>query len=66
MELKEKMYTREKNVLEVKQMIHTEIVHFSHKMKFPEKTYIEIVHSFLNSMKILEMLGLLHTPRVLL
>lgn len=38
-----------------------EIVHSSHSMKVLEKTYIKIVHSFFNSTKILEMLGLLHT-----
>lgn len=63
---RKKLYSIEKNVLEVKQMMYTEIVYSSHRMKFLEKTYIEIVHSFLNSVKILEMLGLLQTPRVLL
>lgn len=61
MELKEKMYTIEKNILEVKQSMYTEIVHSSHSTKVLEKTYIDIMHSFFNSTKILEMLGLLHT-----
>lgn len=67
MELKEKkMYTIEKNVLEVKQTMYAEIVHSSHSIKVLEKTYIEIVHSFFNITKILEMLGLLHIPSILL